>query len=162
MDNNYGEGLYLDGVFKFTNASKEDFKVLWNNKEYIFPAESTCPLIIPNTTPEEIQSIRKKFALKFAQREFAKSKEWKAIEKEGNKHLTPATYNEAILEPYIQQCLSPLPLGSAKVNAGVSNEPKFIDGGSVVLGDQVSVGSLSAKDGEFADYTPPVLGKMTI
>jgi len=50
----------FDGVFKFTNASKEDFKVLWNNKEYTFPAESTCPMIIPGEMPENVQEIRKK------------------------------------------------------------------------------------------------------
>jgi hypothetical protein len=150
----------FDGSFKFTNTSKEDFKVLWNNKEYTFPAESTCPMVIPGESLENIQEIRKKFALKWAQREFAKSKEWKAIEKEGNKHHTPATYNESILESYVQQCLNPLPLSATSVKDAPKKDIKFVDGGSVILGEQVSTGSLSASDGAFKDYTPPSFGKM--
>ena len=41
-------GKDFDGVFRFTNATNEDFSALWNNVEYIFPAGKTVPLIIPN------------------------------------------------------------------------------------------------------------------
>lgn len=150
----------FDGVFRFTNASKEDFKVMWNSKEYTFPAESTCPLIIQGESLENIQEIRKKFAKKYAQREFEKSAEGKKIAKEGSKHVSPATYDEAILNPWIQQCLDPLPLAAAKVAVVPIKKPEFIDGGTAILGEGGSLNSLTSKDGEFKDYIPPVLGQM--
>ena len=150
----------FDGVFKFTNASTEDFTVMWNSKEYLFPATSTCPLIMPEHTLEEVQAIRKKFAYKYAQREFAKSKIGVGIEKEASKHLNPATYDEKLLQPYIDQCLSPLPIASAKVTVIPKKKPKFIDGGTAVMDEQKSVQALSSATGEFADYVPPVLGQM--
>lgn len=150
----------FDGVFKFTNASKEDFKVMWNSKEYTFPAESTCPLIIPNESQENIQNIRKKFALKYAQREFDKSTEGKKIAKEGAKHFSPATYNETILEPFVQQCLAPLPITTAKVVEVKKVKTQFIDNGTAIIGEGKSLESLSSANGEFAEYVPPELGSM--
>jgi len=151
----------FDGIFKFSNTSDEDFMFLWNNKEYVYPAHTSCAMIIANESAENIQEIRKRAAMKFAQRELMKSKEYRSIEKEASKHVSPATYNENILEAYIQQCLSPLPLGSAKVNPGKVKKPKFIDDGSAVLEDGSNVGSLSSSDGPFKDYTPPSLGAMS-
>ena len=150
----------FEGVFKFTNASDEDFVVMWNSKEYTFPAQSTCPMIIPNEPLENVQAIRKKFAYKYAQREFAKSKEGKAIEKEGAKHLNPATYNEQILEKFVQQCLTPLPVSSAKVATVTKQKTKFIDNGTAIIDEGAGVSGLSSPNGAFADYVPPVLGKM--
>lgn len=106
----------FDGVFRFTNATDEDFVGLWNNKEYIFPAKSCCPMIIPNETLENIQEIRKKWAYKLATREFYKTKEYVRMSKMG-KGLPP-TYDDKILEPWIEQCLKPLPEARAKVKEG--------------------------------------------
>ncbi len=112
MDNTTQEDF--DGVFRFTNASDEDFKVLWNNKEYTFPAGKCSPILIANETNENIQEIRKKFAKKFATREFYKSDDYKLRASMGN--TTPATYDEdAVLAPWIQQCLKPLPIAKAIV-----------------------------------------------
>lgn len=44
----------FDGVFKFTNATDEDFAVLWNNKEYVYPANTSCPMVIANESAENI------------------------------------------------------------------------------------------------------------
>jgi len=96
----------FDGVFRFTNDTDEDFKVLWNNKEYTFPKQTTCPMLIPNETLENIQEIRKKFAYKLATREFYKSKEYTRMSKMGNG--LPPTFDDKVLQPWIDVCLKPL------------------------------------------------------
>lgn len=151
----------FDGVFKFTNASDEDFMVMWNSKEYTFPKKSTCPLIMPEYTLEEVQSIRKKFAYKYAQREFAKSEKGIAIAREGAKHISPATYNEEVLNEFVQQCLSPLAIASAKVEVVPKKKVEFRDGGTAIVPEHGSVETLSSAQGEFKDYVPPTLGRMS-
>jgi len=150
----------FDGVFKFTNASDEEFVALWNNKEYIFPPQSTCPLIIPGESPENVQNIRKLFALKYARRELFKDPEGRNIEKQASKHLNPATYDEKILEQYVQQCLTPLPISSTTVKELPRKKTQTVDGGTVIIGEG-GVNSLSSSEGAFKDYVPPVLGKMS-
>lgn len=114
MENQYGTGLYNEGVFYFTNPTKEDWSALWNNKEYLFPAKTTVPLIIANEPPENIQYIRKQFAKRLAQSEFFKSKRYKDMVKAGG--YIPATYDEDTeYGPMIQACLTPLPKGQAIV-----------------------------------------------
>jgi hypothetical protein len=108
----------FDGVFRFSNPSDEDFVGIWGGKEYLFPAESTVPLMIMEHSPIEIQHIRKKFAKDLAEREFYKSKEYKVMQgqegKSGNRVFNSihqaATYTIADLEPYIQACLKQLPV----------------------------------------------------
>ena len=97
----------FDGVFRFTNATEEDFTVLWNNVEYTFKAGTCSPMIIKGETLENIQEIRKKFAYKLATREFFKSDDYNRLAGMGNG--LPPTYNDTVLEPWIQQCLEPLP-----------------------------------------------------
>lgn len=106
----------FDGVFRFSNPSEEDFLGTWNSKEYLFPAQTTTPMVIPEHSPLEIQHIRKKFAKDLAEREFYKSKSYKVMQgqegKSGNRTLNSihqaATYSLTDLEPYIQACLKPL------------------------------------------------------
>src|SRR6266853_2493591 len=103
----------FDGVFKFTNATDEDFKTLWNNNEYTYPAGKTVPMIIANTTLEEIQQIRKYFAKRLAEREFFKTKGFKKISNgtanpNGGGTLVPSMFNESALQPWIDECLKPL------------------------------------------------------
>lgn len=150
----------FDGVFKFSNASKEDFKAVWNNVEYTFLAETRSPMIIPNEPAENIQTIRKRFALKYAQREFDKSAQGKAIYKEGTKHFSPATYDPRLLEPYIQQCLSPLPMVAAKVTKIPKKKVSTIEEGTAVIGDKENTGALGSADGPFKDFVPQEFGKM--
>lgn len=106
----------FDGVFRFTNATDEDFIGRWNNIAYVFPAQKTSPMLIQGATPEEVQTIRKKFAKELAEREFYKSEKLKAMEKGTgimNSIFQAPTYAPADLEVYIQQCLTPLPTGRA-------------------------------------------------
>lgn len=110
MDNYNDE---FTGVFFFTNPTDIDRKYLWNNKEYIFPAQSTVPLIIPTETLENIQEIRKRFAYRCAEERFYESAEYKKMKDMGNG--MPPTFDPKILEPMIQECLKPLEIKRATV-----------------------------------------------
>lgn len=114
----------FDGTFRFTNATDEDFTGKWGSKEYNFPAKTTSPIFMPNQTPLEIQSIRKKFAKDLAEREFYKNSEYKRLMKQeknddGSPRLngihSAGTYSIDQLTPYIQQCLVPLQAAQAEV-----------------------------------------------
>ena len=113
----------FDGTFRFTNPSDEDFEGIWNSKSYLFPAESTSPMVIPEHSPLEVQHIRKKFAKDLAEREWFKSKGYKILSgqegKPGNRTMNSihqaAVYNISDLEPYIQLCLKPLKGGKVTV-----------------------------------------------
>lgn len=112
----------FDGTFKFTNDSDEDFVARWNNVEYTFPARKTTPMIINDASPIEVQSIRKKFATEFAEREYYKSGPLKQLEAltpigGANSMHSAVTYNPRDLEPYIQRCLRPLEVGQIKAKA---------------------------------------------
>lgn len=114
----------FDGVFRFSNNSDEDFKVLWNNKEYTFPARTRSPMIIPNESLENIQEIRKKFAYKWAEREWYKGEEYRRMSKMGN-GLPPTPDLARVLEPLVQQCLEPLPTAKASVKDVPKKTEKF-------------------------------------
>jgi hypothetical protein len=106
----------FDGVFRFSNFSDEDFIAVWNKKEYLFPAQSTVPMVMPEHSPIEIQHIRKHFAKKLAEREFFKGENYKTKASQegtpGNRTMSgihqAATYNLDELAPLIQKCLIPL------------------------------------------------------
>ena len=149
---NYGTGLYQDGVFYFTNPTKEDWSVLWNNKEYTFKANTTVPLVIANEPPENIQSIRKKFAKKLSQHVFHQSKEYKDMVKKGG--YIPATYDEdTVLEKVIQQCLTPLPKSSAVVRE-MPRDKESNYKGSKAISDKTDLNRA------FQDYEIPTLGAL--
>lgn len=114
----------FDGVFRFTNWSNEEFVGVWGGKKYIFPAETTSPMVIPEHSPLEIQHIRKKFAKDLAEREFYKSQNYKSLMKQernpdGSPRLngihSAGTYSVDQLTPFIQKCLEPLPVARAIV-----------------------------------------------
>lgn len=112
----------FSGVYYFTNPTKVARTYLWNNKEYTFEPESRSPLIIASETLENIQEIRKRFAYRMATDrvyegeippsgyDYSKAKEM------GNG--MPPTFDEKILEPFIQECLKPLELKRGSVKAG--------------------------------------------
>lgn len=114
----------FDGTFKFTNWSEEDFVGKWGGKAYTYPAMKTTPMIIVDATPLEIQSIRKKFAKEFAEREYFKSDKAKKLE--GNEVVdgTPrfnsfkqaGQYTLTDLQDYIQKCLEPLEIGKQVIS----------------------------------------------
>lgn len=114
--------LDFDGVFRFTNDSDEDFVALWNNKEYLFPAHKTVKLVMGDETLENIQEIRKRFAYRWAVREFYKGKEYLKMSKMGNG--LPPTFDEKILEPMIERCLTPLPEETLKVKTKARDSDK--------------------------------------
>ncbi len=124
------ETMDFDGVFRFTNATDEDFTHLWNNKEYTFPAGKTVPLIIPDETLENIQEIRKRFAYDLAVREFYKGKEYSKMSKMGNG--LPPTFDEKILEPMIEQCLKPLPMAKATMRVKKGDLDKNYKGSKAI------------------------------
>jgi hypothetical protein len=118
----------FDGTFKFTNWSKTDFVAKWGGKEYIFPAGTTSPMVIPEHTLLEIQQIRKKFAKDLAEREFFNSRQYEAlriregvrdelgmIQPRGQGMSHAGTYSLRDLTPLIQKCLVPLPVSKMKV-----------------------------------------------
>ena len=102
----------FDGVFRFSNNSDEDFVKLWNSVEYIFPAHTRTPMIIRNSTPEEIQEIRKKFAYAWAEREWFKSEDYKRMNALPNFR---GGRDDKVLDALIQSCLDPLPVGKVKI-----------------------------------------------
>ena len=122
----------FDGIFRFTNFTDRDFKAKWNNVEYTFPALKTVPMIIPNATPEEVQNIRKKFAKELGEREFFGSDRLKGLEGQtpvgqGNSIQSAASYTDKDLTGYIQRCLEPLPISTAKITlAPKSNIEKIL------------------------------------
>ena len=161
MENNYGVGLYQDGVFYFTNPGliKQDgkalaFKPLWNNIEYTFEPNTTVPLIIQGEPPENIQSIRKKFAKKYAQAWFHTTKRYKELVKKGG--YIPATYDEdAEFKDVIQACLTPLPKSQAQV------KPLPRDSEENYKGTK-AIGRAANLNEVFKDYEPPQLGEMSV
>lgn len=144
----------FDGIFKFTNATNEDFIAFWNNKEYTFPKGTCCPIIIPNETAENIQEIRKKWAYKIAVREFYKGSEYARLVKLGNKSAggIPPIFDEKILEPLIEMCLKPLPIAKATVKEGKKSSLRTK--GSRAVGDNDSLNEV------FKDEPIRTLGKM--
>ena len=162
-ENNYGVGLYQDGVFYFTNPGlakfkdkegniSKDFKALWNNREYTFKGETTVPLIIPGETPEGIQHIRKVFAKKYAVEWFHQSKRYQELVKKGG--YIPATYEEdAKLGTVIQACLTPLPKSQAVVKDLPRDNEKNYKGTKAI-----SKGADLNK--VFEDYEIPELGQV--
>lgn len=120
----------FDGVFRFSNPDDEDFVGVWGSKEYLFPAQTTSPMVIPEHSPLEIQNIRKKFAKDLAVKMFYKSKAYKVMAgqegKPGNRTMNSihqaATYTDVELTPYIQQCLKPLTVSQLR-SKPIEKEP---------------------------------------
>lgn len=114
----------FDGTFRFTNATDEDFIGQWGSKEYLFPAQTTSPILMTDQTPLEIQQIRKHFAKKLAEREFFKSQSYGRLHaqernSDGSARLNSiqqaGTYSISDLMPFIQKCLEPLRIAKAIV-----------------------------------------------
>lgn len=142
----------FDGVFRFTNASDTEFTAMWNNKEYVFPAKSTCRLIIEGETLENIQEIRKRFALKYAQREYFKSKSYNKI-RNGDGMSVLSMFDLKVMQPYVDQCLEPLPV------AEVVKKPAKSDKDTNYKSSK-GVGKKDSLNEMFKDTDIPELGEM--
>lgn len=120
MNEEYNEDF--SGVFMFTNPTTKVRKYLWNNKEYTYPPESTVPLIIPSETLENIQEIRKRFAYRMAEERVYEGEvtpsgfDYNKAKEMGRG--TPPTFDPKILEPFIAECLKPLPVKRASIQKG--------------------------------------------
>ena len=97
-----------DTVFYFTNASDEDWSTQWNKVEYTFPAQRRTRMSIRGETPENVQAIRKMFAVRFARDQYAKTQEF-AKRNTPLENKMPIPYNMNVLQPYVDACLKPLP-----------------------------------------------------
>lgn len=112
----------FSGVYYFTNPTKVERTFLWNNKEYTFAPETRSPLIIVSEPLENIQEIRKRFAYRMATERLYEGEvlpsgyNYNKAKEMGNG--MPPTFDEKILEPFIQECLKPLPIKKAEVKAG--------------------------------------------
>lgn len=143
----------FDGVFRFTNNSDEPFTVLWNNKEYTFAPKSRSPIIIPNETAENIQAIRKRWAYKWAEKEWYKSEKYRKMAAMGNG--LPPIRQDSDLEPFIQMCLDPLPISVATIT---EKPRKNVDSKAT---RPISSGSSKEKVAEdFKDIPVEELGQM--
>lgn len=102
-----------DTVFYFTNASDEDWSTQWNKIVYTFPAQRRTRMSIRGETPENVQNIRKMFATRFATEMYSKTD---AFKKRATpiENKIPVPYNVTVLQPYIDTCLKPLPIGKIK------------------------------------------------
>lgn len=140
-----------NGVFYFSNPSKEEFKALWNNIEYIFPPMSCTALLIPDHTAIQIQEIRKRFAFRWAEKQWFESKEYKHMVKIGRDK--PSARDDSQLEPLIQMCLTPLPLKPLKTQK-VSKKLKMLGVSKPVDGTDkgIKYGKFDTK-AEFEDAT---------
>jgi hypothetical protein len=118
----------FDGTFKFTNSwPDEEFIGKWGKKDYHYAANSTSPMIIPESSPLEIQNIRKKFAKDWAEQDFfknsAKYKQYFAQERntDGTARLNSihqsVAYTIDDLKEGIQKCLKPLEIKRAFVES---------------------------------------------
>lgn len=119
------------GVFYFTNSwENEVFIGKWGGKEYVYPANSTSPMIIPEHSPLEIQQIRKKFARDWAEQDFFKrSEQYKRLQNqertpEGTARLNSihqaGTYTINDLAEGIQKCIKPLEMKQAFIQQSAS------------------------------------------
>lgn len=140
------------GVFYFTNPTKQERKYLWNNKEYVFPPESTVPLVIMGEPLENIQEIRKRFAFRMAEERFYESKEYAKMAKQGNG--IPPTFDPKILEPMIEECLKPLPIAKAKVKEAKKDNQRYKS--SKAIGENDNPAYVFREENQ----RPPVLGVM--
>lgn len=120
----------FDGVVRFTNWSDEDFVGIWGKKEYVFPAQTRSPLIVPDATPVETLHIAEKMAKDLAEREYFKSEKYEHLRsREGIKNsvgmIQPTgqgmshagQYSEVELASMIKKALNPLPEGKVTVQA---------------------------------------------
>jgi hypothetical protein len=71
-----------DTSFPFTNYTDKEFIGMWDSEEYVFPPNSTVKMLgmIPSASPQQIEYIRKKFAMDLAMEQFYRSPEYKKFD----------------------------------------------------------------------------------
>ncbi len=150
----------FDGVFRFTNPTKQERKYLWNNKEYIFPGESTVPLIIPTETLENIQEIRKRFAFRMAEERLYEGEitptgyDYNKMKEMGRG--MPPTFDPKILEPWIEECLKPLKVNRATIKQGSKIDDESRYKATKAVGENADLADVFREENQ----SIPTLGKM--
>lgn len=150
MDTQYED---FTGTFYFTNPTDKERKYLWNNKEYTFPPKSTVPLVIMGEPLENIQEIRKRFAYRMAEERWYESKEYERMSKMGGG--LPPTRDDKVLEPMIEECLTPLPVAKAKVREGKKDDDRQYKA-TKALSKSEDPNQIFREE----NANPPVLGEM--
>lgn len=151
----------FSGVYYFTNPTKKDRTYLWNNKEYTYPAESRSPLIISNESLENLQEIRKRFAYRMAVERVYEGEitpsgyDYNKAKEMGNG--IPPTFDEKILEPFIEECLTQLPIKKATVKQGKDMDSENNYRATKAMGQGDNPSALFAEDNQ----NIPTLGKMS-
>lgn len=151
----------FNGTFYFTNPTDKERSYLWNNREYTFPAKSTVPLIIMGEPLENIQEIRKRFAYRMAQDRFYEGEKpsvgesYTKLKNMGNG--LPPTFNPTIFEPWIEECLTPLPIAKSNVKQAKSIDSERNYKASKAMGEGDNPNMIFAEENK----RPPVLGKMS-
>jgi len=112
----------LDSGLPFTNYTTSDFVAKWDGKEYTFPALSTVKMLgmIGDATIDQLKNIRAKFAMDLAVAVFYQSEKFKAMDlsvEDSQAGKTPALYTDKDIAPFVQRCLEPLPVKTAKITA---------------------------------------------
>ncbi len=116
----------FNGTWIFSNPDTEDFTGIWNGTSYTFKAMSTSPFYIIDANPIETQEIRKQFARKLAERMFGKTKRYEKLEKDGEGKPVPRFYDYAVeIQPFVDQCLKPLPKAEITVTKTELRKPKL-------------------------------------
>ena len=92
------------------------------------------PLIIADESLQNIQEIRKRFAYRWATKQFYSGKEYDKMKKMGGG--IPPTFDEKILEPWIQQCLKPLPIAAIKVKTLKGDDGSTYKGSKALTKDE--------------------------
>lgn len=153
------------GVYYFTNPTKEKRSYLWNNKEYTYEPESRSAMIIANETLENIQEIRKRFALRMARERLY---EGELVKDENGKVLfdynkakemgggLPPTFDESILNVFVQECLKPLEIKRANVKEGKVQDDERLYKATKAMGESEDPNQLFKEETANA----PRLGKM--
>lgn len=144
----------FSGVYYFTNPTKKERSYLWNNKEYVFPPESTVPLIIMGEPLENIQEIRKRFAYRMAEERWYEGEDYQKMKNQGNG--MPPTRDDKVLNELIQECLKPLPIKQAVINQGKKTDDERNYKASKAIGQNDNPSYVFAEENK----NPPVLGKM--
>ncbi len=142
-----------DTVFYFTNASDEAWTTQWNKVKYTFPAQRRTRMAIHGATPEEVQSIRKMFATRFANEQYYKTTDF-AKRNKPVENRNPIAYGPGVLQPFIDSCLKPLPKAKLISEKVESDEDSKFSGQTRPLKEGVN------PNVEFQNDEIPVLGEM--
>lgn len=123
-----------DTIFYASNPTDEDWTTQWNKVKYTFPAQRRTRMAIHGATPEEVQAIRKMFAVRFATEQYYKTKEF-AKRNEGIVGQRPVPYSTKVLQPWVNAFLTNLPKANLKKEKVESYEDEKFTGDTKPLDD---------------------------